>query len=66
MKLLVPLVPLVPVVLVDAEVVRGVDSSHERRGIQETERKLVQGRRQARLYLSRAISKYGIWVRSFL
>jgi hypothetical protein len=32
MKLLVPLVPLV---LVDAEVVRGVDSSHERRGIQE-------------------------------
>jgi len=27
---------LVPVVLVDAEVVRGVDSSHERRGIQET------------------------------
>jgi hypothetical protein len=33
MKLLVPLVLLV---LVDAEVVRGVDSSHERRGIQET------------------------------
>ena len=31
MKLLVPLVLLV---LVDAEVVRGVDSSHERRGIQ--------------------------------
>ena len=33
MKLLVPLVLLV---LVGAEVVRGVDSSHERRGIQET------------------------------
>ena len=30
------LLPLVLLVLVDAEVVRGVDSSHERRGIQET------------------------------
>ena len=30
------LVGLVGVVLVDAEVLRGVDSSHERRGIQET------------------------------
>jgi hypothetical protein len=27
---------LVGLVVVDAEVVRGVDSSHERRGIQET------------------------------
>ncbi len=30
------LVGLVGLVLVDAEVHRGVDSSHERRGIQET------------------------------
>ena len=30
------LVGLLGLVLVDAEVVRGVDSSHERRGIQET------------------------------
>jgi len=30
------LVGLVGLCLVDAEVVRGVDSSHERRGIQET------------------------------
>jgi hypothetical protein len=31
------LVRLVGLVLVDAEVLRGVDSSHERRGIQETQ-----------------------------
>ena len=36
MKRLIGLEGLVGLVLVDAEVVRGVDSSHERRGIQET------------------------------